>query len=60
MANPPNPFKVRMPELKLDTLNAAMKASLKMPAIGVTQGGSSRKNGGARPAATASKPPKEK
>jgi hypothetical protein len=60
VANKPNPFKVRMPSLSMDTLHAALNAGLKMPAIGVTQGGSSRKNSGARVAAVVSKPPKEK
>lgn len=46
---------IEMPELKLDTLHAAMKDSLKQPLIGVTQGGSSRKNAGARVAAKVSK-----
>jgi hypothetical protein len=43
-----------MPGFKLDTLHSALKDSLKKPFIGVTQGGSSRKNGGARVAATSS------
>jgi hypothetical protein len=46
-----NPNKVVMPGLKLDTLYRAMKDSLKKPYIGVTQGGSSRKDAGARVAA---------
>ena len=50
-----NPFKIEQPELKLDTLYRAMQDSLKQPYIGVTQGGSSRKNGGARVAAVISK-----
>jgi len=36
----------------LPTLAAAMKAADKNPPIGVTQGGSSRKSSGCRPAAT--------
>lgn len=42
------------PNLKLDSFNLAMKDGLKQPYIGVTQGGSSRKDAGARPAATSS------
>jgi hypothetical protein len=53
MAKDPN--KVVMPGLKLDTMNRALKDSLKNPYIGVTQGGSSRKNAGARVAAVISK-----
>jgi len=37
-----------------DTFKSALKDSLKQPYIGVTQGGSSRKNSGARVAATIS------
>lgn len=44
-----------MPGFNMDTLQAAMKDSLKKPYIGVTQGGSSRKNSGARVAAVVSK-----
>lgn len=47
-----DPNKIVMPGLKPDTLYRAMKDSLKKPFIGVTQGGSSRKNAGARVAAT--------
>jgi hypothetical protein len=56
-----NPFKLGRPEMRLDTLAAAMKDSLKKPYIGVTQGGSSRKDKGARVAAVISqvKQPKE-
>jgi hypothetical protein len=46
-----SPNKVIMPGLKFDTLHRALKDSLKKPYIGVTQGGSSRKNAGARVAA---------
>jgi len=46
-----NPLKITMPGLRLDTLYRATKDSLKKPYIGVTQGGSSRKNAGARVAA---------
>lgn len=46
------PFKIQMPKFKFDTLHRALKDSLKKPAIGVTQGGSSRKHPGARVAAT--------
>jgi hypothetical protein len=38
----------------MDTLYRAMKDSLKKPYIGVTQGGSSRKNSGAKVAAVIS------
>lgn len=41
-----NPFK-----RKFQTLEAALKEAQKQPLIGVTQGGSSSKNSGARPAA---------
>lgn len=50
-----NPNKIVMPGLRMDTLARAMKESLKKPYIGVTQGGSSRKNSGARVAAVVSK-----
>jgi hypothetical protein len=50
-----HPFKARQPQFKMDTMDAALKDSLKKPYIGVTQGGSSRKNGGARVAAVVSK-----
>jgi hypothetical protein len=50
-----NPFKLNRPGLHMDTLHRAMKDSLKNPYIGVTQGGSSRKNSGARVAAVVSK-----
>lgn len=46
-----NPFKLTEAKRNLPTLTAAMKQSLKKPYIGVTQGGSSRKNSGARVAA---------
>lgn len=39
-----------------DSLHTALKDSLKKPYIGVTQGGSSRKNSGCRVAATTAKP----
>lgn len=55
-----NPFKISRPGLKLDTLHTALKDSLKNPYIGVTQGGSSRKNSGARVAAVVSKPKQSK
>ena len=55
MTKKKNPFKLSRPEFKLDTLHTALKDSLKQPYIGVTQGGSSRKNSGARVAATVSK-----
>lgn len=37
---------------RLPTLHAVLKAGRKQPRIGVTQGGSSRKDAGCRPAAT--------
>jgi hypothetical protein len=46
-----HPFQLPKPGLGLQTLAAAMKDSLKTPYIGVTQGGSSRKNKGAKVAA---------
>jgi hypothetical protein len=49
-----DPNKIVQPYLKMDTLYRAMKDSLKKPYIGVTQGGSSRKNSGARVAAVIS------
>lgn len=56
-----NPFKLNKPRLKFDTLHVALKDSLKQPYIGVTQGGSSRVDKGARVAATTAeeKQPKE-
>lgn len=51
MTKPKDPFKLGKPELKFDTMAAALKDNLKKPYIGLTQGGSSRKNGGARVAA---------
>lgn len=39
-------------ELRLDTLTTALRDSAKHPLIGVTQGGSSRKYAGCKPAAT--------
>jgi hypothetical protein len=50
-----DPNKIVKPYLKMDTMYRAMKDSLKKPYIGVTQGGSSRKNAGARVAAVVSK-----
>lgn len=50
-----DPNKIVQPGLHMDTLARAMKESLKKPYIGVTQGGSSRKNSGARVAAVVSK-----
>jgi len=38
--------------VKFDTLTAQLRDSAKQPPIGVTQGGSSRKNAGCRSAAT--------
>lgn len=56
-----SPLKMRMPSLRYDTMYRALKDGLKHPCIGVTQGGSSRKNSGARVAATDAsvKPKKE-
>jgi hypothetical protein len=45
-------LKMRMPSFTMDTFHRSLKDSLKNPAIGVTQGGSSRKHSGARVAAT--------
>lgn len=47
-----NPLVRRMPSFKMPTQREALNDSLKNPVIGVTQGGSSRKNSGARVAAT--------
>ena len=46
----------------LDTMYRALKDSQKRPYIGLTQGGSSRKNAGCKPAATNGqwRPPKKK
>lgn len=50
---PKDPLRLtRMPDLKMDTMYRCLKDGLKHPVIGVTQGGSSRKNTGARVAAT--------
>lgn len=49
-----DPNRIRMPGLRMDSFYRAMKDSLKKPYIGVTQGGSSRKNAGARVAAVIS------
>lgn len=51
-----NPNKITRPGMHMDSLYRAMNDSLKKPYIGVTQGGSSRKNSGARVAAVISKP----
>jgi hypothetical protein len=45
-------FKYPTKRVRYDTLGAALKESQKTPHIGVTQGGSSRKNSGAKVAAT--------
>ncbi len=55
-----NPNKIVQPGLHMDTLYRALKDTLKKPYIGVTQGGSSRKNSGARVAAVISKPKQTK
>lgn len=47
-----NPFKFHAKRRGFQTMASAMKESLKEPYIGVTQGGSSRKDKGARVAAT--------
>ncbi len=39
------------PRRRFETLGAALKTSIKQPALGVTQGGSSKKGKGARVAA---------
>jgi len=51
----PNPNRFPKHESSFDTLATALKKSLKRPFIGVTQGGSSRKDRGAKPAATTAK-----
>jgi hypothetical protein len=43
-----NPLKITMPEYKFDTLQAQLKNSMEQPFIEYTQGGSSRKGGGAK------------
>lgn len=53
------PLVRNMPQFKFDTFHRAQKDSLKNPCIGVTQGGSSRKNSGARVAATSSVKPRK-
>lgn len=47
-----NPFKLYSGLRQLDTLKDALLDALDRPFIGVTQGGSSRRNRGAKPAAT--------
>jgi hypothetical protein len=47
-----NPLKLGKGMRRMDTFAVALKDSLKKPYIGVTQGGSSRKDKGARVAAT--------
>lgn len=47
-----NPFTYPKLWRSFDSLRDAMEEASKRPAIGVTQGGSSRKYAGARPAAT--------
>jgi hypothetical protein len=39
-------------EVRLDSMSSVFRDSAKQPLIGVTQGGSSRKDAGCRPAAT--------
>lgn len=47
-----SPFRLPKNGASFDTLYAALKDGLKKPRIGVTQGGSSRRDRGARVAAT--------
>lgn len=47
-----HPLAPQMPTRRLPTMRTALEDNLKHPVIGVTQGGSSRKNSGARVAAT--------
>lgn len=62
MTNKKHPLAPRMPSRRFPTMRTALADNLKYPVIGVTQGGSSRKNSGARVAATdaSAKPPKGK
>lgn len=62
MTEKSHPLAPRMPTRRLQTMRFALEDNLKHPVIGVTQGGSSRKNSGARVAATdaSAKPPKGK
>lgn len=53
-------FKIGSSMPRPDTMRTALKESLKKPYIGVTQGGSSRKNSGARVAATSTDTPSKK
>lgn len=58
-----NPFSVNLPGRKnFTTMKTALKDGLKKPYIGVTQGGSSRRDAGCRVAATIAevKPSKRK
>lgn len=48
---PRDPFKLEGMWRRLDTIRGAMKKSDKNPKTGLTQGGSSRKNSGAKSAA---------
>jgi len=48
----PHPLAPHKPQWKLPGMKGAMADNLKNPVIGVTQGGSSRKNSGSRVAAT--------
>ena len=47
-----DPYKLPGTTRRLDSLRVALKKGENKPFIGVTQGGSSRKNAGAMPAAT--------
>lgn len=47
-----DPFKFGLRKRSFDTLYRALKDGQKHPFTGVTQGGSSRKNPGCKPAAT--------
>lgn len=50
-----DPFKLPAMSRRLDSLYTAVEHSMMRPYIGVTQGGSSRKDRGAKVAATAKK-----
>lgn len=60
MTYKPHPLAPRKPQWKLPTIKGAMADNLKNPVVGVTQGGSSRKNSGSRVAAVDYVMPKPK
>lgn len=49
---PRDPLTFPKGSARLDTLRSALKKADRVPHIGVTQGGSSRKDSGCKPAAT--------